>query len=90
MIHWFQESLAGASLSWYMQLEGSRIRSWRDLANAFIKQYQYNLDMAPSCTQLQNITQREGESIMIYAQKWRELAAQVRPPLWDMFTNTLQ
>ncbi|KAK2389663.1 hypothetical protein QL285_063239 [Trifolium repens] len=95
MIHCFQDSLAGASLNWYMQLEGSHIRSWRDLANAFIKQYQYNLDMAPSRTQLQNMTQKEGESFKVYAQRWRELAAQVRPPitetkLVDMFTNTLQ
>ncbi|KAK2422686.1 hypothetical protein QL285_033199 [Trifolium repens] len=95
MIHYFQDSLVGASLNWYMQLEASSVRSWRDLANAFIKQYQYNLDMAPSHTQLQNMTQKEGESFKVYAQRWRELAAQVRPPLLetelvDMFTNTLQ
>ncbi|KAK2449436.1 hypothetical protein QL285_008633 [Trifolium repens] len=95
MIHCFQDSLAGASLNWYMQLETSSVRSWRDLANAFIKQYQYNLDMAPSRTRLQNMTQKEGESFKVYAQRWRELAAQVRPPiteteLVDMFTNTLQ
>ncbi|KAK2435570.1 hypothetical protein QL285_020617 [Trifolium repens] len=95
MIHCFQDSLAGASLNWYMQLEGSHIRSWRDLANGFITQYQYNLDMAPSRTQLQNMTQKQGESFKVYAQRWRELAAQVRPPLLetklvDMFTNTLQ
>jgi hypothetical protein len=95
MIHCFQDSLVGASLNWYMQLEGSRIRSWRDLANAFIKQYQYNLDMAPSHTQLQNMSQKVGESFKLYAQRWRELASQVRPPLSDselieMFTNTLQ
>jgi hypothetical protein len=75
MIHCFQDSLAGASLSWYMQLEGCRIQSWRDLANAFIKQYQYNLDMAPSRTQLQNMTQKEGEFFKVYAQRWRELAS---------------
>ncbi|KAK2400686.1 hypothetical protein QL285_050362 [Trifolium repens] len=95
MIHCFQDSLAGASLNWYMQLEGSHIRSWRDLADAFIKQYQYNLDMAPSRTQLQNMTHKEGESFKVYAQRWRELAAQVRPSLLeselvDIFTNTLQ
>ncbi|KAK2369043.1 hypothetical protein QL285_082199 [Trifolium repens] len=96
MIHCFQDSLAGASsLNWYMQLEASSVRSWRDLANAFIKQYQYNLDLVPNRTQLQNMTQKEGESFKVYAQRWRELAAQVRPPLLemelvDMFTNTLQ
>ncbi|MCI05502.1 gag-protease polyprotein, partial [Trifolium medium] len=95
MMHCFQDSLTGASLNWYMQLEASRVRSWRDLANAFLKQYQYNIDMAPSRTQLQNMSQKEGELFKVYAQRWRELAAQVRPPLsetelTDMFTNTLQ
>ncbi|KAK2416027.1 hypothetical protein QL285_038459 [Trifolium repens] len=95
MIHCFQDRLVEASLNWYMQLEASSVRSWRDLANAFIKQYQYNLDMALSRTQLQNMTQKDGESFKVYAQRWRELAAQVRPPLLetelvDMFTNTLQ
>jgi hypothetical protein len=41
------------------------------------------------------VTQIEGESFKVYAQRWRELAAQVRPPLLetelvDIFTNTLQ
>ncbi|CAJ2643304.1 unnamed protein product [Trifolium pratense] len=95
MMHCFQDSLTGASLNWYVQLEGSRIQSWSDLANAFIKQYQYNIDMAPDRTQLQNMSQEEGESFRVYAQRWRELAAQVHPPLLeaelvDIFTNTLQ
>ncbi|CAJ2662222.1 unnamed protein product [Trifolium pratense] len=95
MMHCFQDSLTGASLNWYMQLEGNQILSWRDLANAFIKQYQYNIDMAPDRTQLQNMSQKEGEPFRVYAQRWRELAAQVRPPLLeaelvDIFTNTLQ
>lgn len=47
MIHYFQDSLSEALLSWYMKLEKSHIQSWEDLTNAFLKQYQYNLDMAP-------------------------------------------
>jgi hypothetical protein len=46
--------------------------------HAFNKQYQYNLDMAPSRTQHQKMTQKEGESFKVYAEIWRELAAQVR------------
>lgn len=52
MVHCFQDSLSGASLSWYMQLEKCHIQSWLDLANAFLKQYKYNLDMALSHMQL--------------------------------------
>ena len=52
MIHCFQYSLTGASLRWYVQLESNQIRSWVDLARAFVKQYNYNLDTAPSLVHL--------------------------------------
>ena len=47
LIHFFQDSLAGTALSWYVHLEPARIRSWNDLVDAFLKQYKYNVDMAP-------------------------------------------
>lgn len=49
MIHYFQDSLRGASLSWYMQLERIHIQPWLDLDSAFLKQCKYNLDMALGC-----------------------------------------
>ncbi|XP_050919408.1 uncharacterized protein LOC127136941 [Lathyrus oleraceus] len=95
LIHFFQDSLSGASLEWYMQLERSHVRSWRELAEAFLKHYQYNTDMAPNRTQLQSLTQKSEESFKEYAQRWRDLAARVQPPmleneLVDMFMGTLQ
>lgn len=51
-IHCFQDSLSEASLDWYMSLERTKIRSWRDLSEAFLKQYKYNLDMTPNRLQL--------------------------------------
>ncbi|XP_027912906.1 uncharacterized protein LOC114172940 [Vigna unguiculata] len=95
LIHFFQDSLVGAALSWYTHLEASRIRSWMDLVDAFLKQYKYNMDIAPDRLQLQNIAKRDAESFKEYAQRWRELAAQVEPPLHDkemvaMFVSTLQ
>ena len=56
LMHFFQDSLSGASLDWYMQLERTHIHTWREMAEAFLKHYQYNTDIAPSCTQLQNLT----------------------------------
>src|SRR3954470_18175457 len=95
MMHFFQDSLSGASVDWYMQLEKSHIRSWNDLANTFLKHYKYNLDMAPNRMQLQNLSQKKEESFKEYAQRWRELASRVQPPLLekelvDMFMRTLQ
>ncbi|XP_058783769.1 uncharacterized protein LOC131658498 [Vicia villosa] len=94
LMHFFQDSLAGASLEWYVQLERTHIHSWRDLVEAFIKHYQYNVDMAPNRTQLQSLVQGPKDSFKEYAQKWRELAARVQPPMTeremiDMFTSTL-
>ncbi|XP_050876893.1 uncharacterized protein LOC127080623 [Lathyrus oleraceus] len=95
LIHCFQDSLVGAFLDWYISLEHSKIRSWRDLSEAFLKQYKYNLDMAPTRLQLQNQSQRSNETFKEYAQHWREMASRVRPALSDnelvdIFMGTLQ
>ena len=66
-MHFFQDSLAGAVVAWYTNLEASQIRSWKDLATTFIRQYQYNTNMAPDQNQLQSMTKREHESIKEYA-----------------------
>ena len=50
---------------------------------AFIRQYQYNTDMAPNRTQLQNMCKKEHESFKEYAQRWRDLAAQVSTPMME-------
>ncbi|XP_058732769.1 uncharacterized protein LOC131604341 [Vicia villosa] len=89
------DSLSGASLEWYTQLERTNIRTWKDLAKAFFKHYKHNSDMVPTRIQLQGLTQKVDESFREYAQRWRELAARVQPPLLereliDMFMDTLQ
>lgn len=95
MMHSFQDSLSGAYLDWYMHLERTHVNTWGDLANAFLRQYKYNLDMAPNRMQLQNLYQKGSESFKEYAQRWREVASHVQPPLLenelvDMFMGTLQ
>ena len=47
LMHFFQESLTEAATTWYTSLEPSRIHSWKNLMVAFVRQYQYNFDMAP-------------------------------------------
>ena len=49
----------------------------------FYEQYQYNADLAPTRVQLQNMTMGPNESFKGYAQKWRDLAGRVQPPLTD-------
>jgi hypothetical protein len=95
LIHFFQDSLSGAALSWYMRLDNTKIQKWKDLVDAFVKQYKYNMDIALDRTSLSNLEKRDKESIREYAQRWRDLAAQVHPPLLDkemvtLFANTLK
>ena len=63
-------------------------------AASFYKQYQYNADLAPIRTQVQGMSMGAREGFKDYAQKWRDLAGRVQPPLFDrelvdMFLGTL-
>uniref|UniRef100_A0A151UD77 Retrotransposon gag domain-containing protein n=1 Tax=Cajanus cajan TaxID=3821 RepID=A0A151UD77_CAJCA len=89
LIHCFQDSLTRAALNWYMHLERAYIRSWKDLADAFLKQYKYNIDMVPDRFELHSMSKKDGETFKEYAQRWREVAAQVEPPLSDRETVAL-
>ncbi|RDX82519.1 hypothetical protein CR513_36667, partial [Mucuna pruriens] len=94
LMHCFQDSLSGAALRWYVGLDNGHIKTWRDLADAFLRQYKYNEDMAPDRSLLQNLSKTDTEGFKDYAQRWRELAAQVQPPLSEsemasMFIDTL-
>ena len=94
LIHYFQDSLTGAALKWYMGLDSANIQTFNDLGEAFVQQYKFNLDMAPDRDQLRSMSQKEKETFKEYAQRWREIAAQVNPPLEEkemtkVFLNTL-
>ena len=69
LMHFFQDSLSGVTLSWYMRLDNTKIRRWKDLVHAFIKQYKYNMDIASDRTSLSNLEKRDKESIREYAQR---------------------
>jgi len=66
-IHFFQDSLAGAVLNWYMHLEPTHIHSWVDLVDAFIKQYKFNMDTILDKIQLQNMTMKKNKTFKEYA-----------------------
>ncbi|KAJ9174597.1 hypothetical protein P3X46_013232 [Hevea brasiliensis] len=83
LIHFFHESLSGAALRWCIQLDRSKLHSWKDLADTFLKQYKFNCDVAPTRRDLQNLAQKDREGFKQYAQRWREKAAEVYPPVTD-------
>ena len=75
LIHFFQDSLTGAALKWYMSLDSANIPTFNDLGEAFVKQYNYNVDMASYHDQLRAMVQKDKESFKEYAQRWREVTS---------------
>ena len=62
LIHYFQDSLTGAALRWYIGLDSGKVQTFRDLSKAFIMQCKYNLDMSPDTDQLRAMSQSDKES----------------------------
>jgi len=94
LIHCFQDSLTGAALIWYVGLNKVDIQTFKDLCEAFVQRYNYNLHLAPYRRELQAMTMNDNESFKAYAQRWRDVAAQVRPLLeekefTEIFLETL-
>jgi len=69
-------------------------KKWKDLVDAFIRQYKFNKDMGPDKSSLQAM-EKNKESIREYTQRWRETATQVNPPslekeMINLFVNTFK
>jgi hypothetical protein len=95
LIHFFQDSLSGAALTWYMRLNNTKVKKWKDLVDAFIRQYKFNIDVGPDRLSLQAMEKNNKKIIRKYAQRWSEVAAQVNPPMLEkkmisLFSNTFK
>jgi hypothetical protein len=67
LIYFFQDSLTGSALSWYMRLDNIKIKTWKDLVYAFLKQYKFNLETAPDITILMAMEKENQEFVRAYA-----------------------
>ena len=69
LIHSFQESLTGVAVTWYTNLEPSRVHSWKDLWLPSLGSVGI---MASDRMQQQNMCKKRGHgSFKEYAQRWR-------------------
>ena len=41
----FQNTLIGAALRWFLNLDDARTRSWKDIFRGFHNQYKYNIEV---------------------------------------------
>jgi hypothetical protein len=94
-IHFFQDSLSDVCLTWYMRLDNIKVKKWKDLVNAFMRQYKFNIDVGPDQLSLQAMEKDNKESIREYARRWSEVAAQVNPSMLvkemiSLFSNSFK
>ncbi|XP_075103852.1 uncharacterized protein LOC142178410 [Nicotiana tabacum] len=71
----------GIASEWYINQDISHWHIWDDLARDFVRQFQYNIDIAPYRNSLTNFKKKTTESFREYAIKWREQASRVKPPM---------
>ncbi|XP_070020183.1 uncharacterized protein [Nicotiana sylvestris] len=92
LMAYFGESLVGIASEWYMDQDISRWHIWDDLARDFVRQFQYNIDIAPDRNSLSNLKKKPSESFREYAIKWHGQASRVKSPMdeIEMVTTFLQ
>ena len=81
MAQMFQNTLTGAALRWFLNLDDSRTRNWEDIGREFYKQYKYNTEVDVTRRDLETTKQDSKESFSAFITRWRAKAAQmtVRP-----------
>ncbi|KAH1073264.1 hypothetical protein J1N35_025592 [Gossypium stocksii] len=64
-----ERALNGAAAKWKNQLSRTQVKLWKDLAQAFMKQYGHVTDIAPDRIMLQNMEKKSRESFRQYSQR---------------------
>ena len=73
----FQNTLTGAILKWFLNLDDARAISWEDIYREFHKQYKYNMEVNITRRDLETTKQEPKESFSTFITKWRAKAAQM-------------
>ena len=73
----FQNTLTGAVLRWFLNLDDARARSQEDICREFHKQYKYNMEVDITRRDLESTKQEPKESFSTFFTKWRAKAVQM-------------
>ena len=88
----FQNTLTGAALRWFLNLDDARARSWEDICREFHKQYKYNIEVDIIRRDLKTTEQEPKESFSTFITKWRVKVAQMmnRPSEEEQLTMVVK
>ena len=71
----FQNTLTGAALCWFFNLEDFLIRTWEDIGNEFYKQYTYNTEVDITRRDLETTKEKTRETFSVFIIRWTAKAA---------------
>ena len=71
----FQNTLTGAALKWFLNMEDNRTRNWKDICKEFHNQYKYNIEVDVTKRDLETTQQEPKASFSAFITKWRSKAA---------------
>ncbi|KAM3338642.1 hypothetical protein P3S68_030728 [Capsicum galapagoense] len=67
LMAYFGESLLGLASEWFVDQDINKWISWDDLANEFVQQFQYNVELIPDEKSLTNMKKKSTETFREYA-----------------------
>ena len=62
IIFCFFRTFSGVALQWYLSLENTKMNDWNKMAEAFARQYSYNVQLDVSLKDLETTKQLSNES----------------------------
>ncbi|XP_060199644.1 uncharacterized protein LOC132627998 [Lycium barbarum] len=77
----FSDSLTGIASDWFADQDVTKWHIWDDMAQEFVRQFQYNIDIALDKVSMTKVQKKSTESFREFAIRWREQAARVKPPM---------
>ncbi|KAI8559808.1 hypothetical protein RHMOL_Rhmol04G0203400 [Rhododendron molle] len=74
----FQRTLTGSALDWFLTLEFVHYHTWPKIANTFVKQYAYDVQIKLTTQDLEMTKQESSEDFVTFLARWREKAAKIK------------
>ena len=73
----FPWTLSGVALQWYLSLENAKLNDWNKMAEAFVQQYSYNVQLDVSLRDLETTKQLSNKSFLDFLMRWRGKASKM-------------
>ena len=73
----FKNTLTGAALRWFLNMEDTRAQNWEDICRKFHNQYKYKMEVDVMKRDLETAKQEPKESFLAFITKWRSKVAQM-------------